>query len=109
MIRSKNLKVASHTTDAIGGLRVPTNLTELQSFLGICNVLRKIVPNVLRPAAPLNKKILKYYPKTFGPLNDNENQPRKALREALMSPPELQLQNATGHITLDTDACTFQV
>lgn len=39
VIRPKNLKNLSCTTDSIRGLKVPTGLTELRSFLWLRNVL----------------------------------------------------------------------
>lgn len=36
VIRPRSLKIASHTTHPIPGLRAPTNITELRSFLGMC-------------------------------------------------------------------------
>lgn len=38
VIRPERPEKYSHNTDAIATLQTPTNLTELWSFIGICNV-----------------------------------------------------------------------
>lgn len=46
LILPRNLEVASHTTEAIQKLKQPRNLTELRSFLGVYNDLKRFVPNL---------------------------------------------------------------
>lgn len=55
VVRPKHLKVSSHTTDAIRGLKALTNFTELRYFLGLCNVFRQIILNFVRLVAPLDQ------------------------------------------------------
>lgn len=52
VIRPRRLEIASHSTDAIHGLQKPTNITELQSFSGLCNILRQFVPNFCKTSGP---------------------------------------------------------
>lgn len=109
VIRSQILEETSHMTNAICGLQHPTNLTELCSFLGLCNIFLLFVPNLARMAVLLNAKLQKDKPKIFGPFNNEELKPKNLLKESLKAPPILTLTSFTGHIILDTDACDVQV
>ena len=109
VIRPGKLQIAEHTTDAIRQLQAPTNLTELRSFLGLCNVFRRFVPNFARIAAPLNRKLRKGEPTVFGPLNEEEMGALEELKKRLIEPPILTLPRRDGRYTVDTDACDKQV
>lgn len=103
VIRPRRLKLASHATIAIKQLQEPRNVTKLRSYLGLCSVFRRFVPNFARIAASLNRKLRKDQPKEFGTLNDDERCAMKTLQEKLISPPILVLPYAGEHYTLDTD------
>lgn len=57
VIRPAKLEVATRTKDAIVGLREPRKVTEMRLFLGLCIVLRRLVPNFAIIAAPLNRNL----------------------------------------------------
>lgn len=109
LIRRRCLDIASLTTGAYSGLKELTSRREFRSFLRLCNVFRQFVLNFARLAASLKLKLRNYQAKTFGPLNDKESKFMNSPRKALISPPILTLRKATGHMTLDTDACDIQV
>lgn len=109
VIRPRMLEIASDTTDAIKELRPVTNITELRSFLGFCNIFRKFVPNFKHIAEPLNRKSQKAHPKEFQGLAAVEAIAMKEFQIRLIAPPVLALPFAYGHITLDTEACNVQV
>lgn len=44
-------------TDGIRIFRPPTNIGELRSILGLCNMYRRLVPYFSRTPAPLNEKL----------------------------------------------------
>lgn len=103
------LQVASKCQDAIRKAFPPRTVKELQSFLGLCNVYRRFVPNFARIAAPLTKKLRKGEPQNFGDLDKAESEAYERLRDSMISPPVLALPRAGYSYTLDTDACDYQV
>lgn len=58
-VRRDRLGRSTKSTDAICEPQQPTNLTELKSFLRLCDLYRRSVPSVIRIAAPLNCKLEK--------------------------------------------------
>lgn len=61
VIQTGRPKLAYYTTDAVTKLEHCTSQTELCSFLGLCNLFRWFVPNFVRLAALLNKKLKRTY------------------------------------------------
>lgn len=59
IIRAGKLHAVEKTTEAIAGLKEPSTITKMKSFLALCNVFRRFVPNVSRIATPLNAKLYK--------------------------------------------------
>ena len=70
VIRPGKLKIASNNLKAIELAKSPGNQTELKSFLGVCNVYRRFVPNFARIASHLNAKTSKKQPYHIGNLSD---------------------------------------
>ena len=109
VVRPGKLQVAEQTPKAIEGFPEPTNTTDVRSFLGLCNVFRRFVPNFARVAAPLNLMLQKGQPDKFDELTDEQKAAFNELKERLISPPILALPQPHGHYVLDTDACDKQV
>lgn len=59
----------------------------MRSFLRMCNVYRRFVPNVAKIAAPLNRKTSKEHPFELGVLSDSEYKAFIELKNSLVSPP----------------------
>lgn len=55
VITTRRLYIATKTIDAVRDLMYPTSTSKLLSFLGLYNVYRRLVSNILQMAAPLNK------------------------------------------------------
>ena len=109
VVRPGKLQVASKTVDAVQKMHRPTNLTELRSFLGLCNVYRRFVPNFSRIASPLTAKLEKGKDATFPTLTEEEENAFLTLKKKLASPPELALPQSGRTYIVDTDACDKQV
>jgi Reverse transcriptase (RNA-dependent DNA polymerase) len=52
VIRPGKLEVAAKNTDALKTAKPPATQTELRSFLGLCNVYRRLVPSFAKVASP---------------------------------------------------------
>ena len=109
-IHPGKLAVASKTVDAVKGFSEPTTQTQLRSFLGLCNVYRRFVPNFARISAPLNKMLKKDEPAVF-PEHFTEEQLKSflTLKSALTKAPILSLPRKGLPYSIDTDACDYQV
>ena len=108
-IRPGELRVLDATTAAVQELHPPKTVTQLRSFLGLCNVYRRFVPNFARIAHPLNAMLKKGEPKSFETLRPDAEDAFKALKRALTTTPVLALPRADAHSRLETDACDRQV
>lgn len=68
VIRPKKLEIIGAVRIANPKLQNYTTQTEVQSFLGLCNVFRRFVPNFSRLVAPLHKNmavvLAKIFPRT---------------------------------------------
>lgn len=83
--------------------------TGIISFIGPCNVFRRFVPNFVRIATPLNRKLEKGQPFNFETLTDAEYVTFEELKRWMVSPPILALPEREIHYKPDTDACETQV
>lgn len=99
-----SLEVASQATDAIQKLKVPKMVTELRSFLGICNVFRRFASNLARISAPLNLKLRKGLAVKLDSLKKEEINALRTLQEELVTPPVLALTKKKGKLVVETDA-----
>lgn len=59
------LEDSSHPIDRICCLQRPSNITDLRTFLGPCNVFRRFVLFVAWSAAPLIRKLQIYQPLVY--------------------------------------------
>lgn len=55
IIQPFHLELVVRAADNVAKLESPTKVTELRSFLGLCNVFRWFLPNLTLLTGPLNK------------------------------------------------------
>ena len=61
VIRHGKIEVASKNTKAVEGFKEPLTQTGIRSFMALCYVYRRFVPNFAGKAAPLNALLRKGY------------------------------------------------
>ena len=109
VIRPGPLGVATKNTEAVKRFKEPTAQTELRSFLGLCNVYQRFVPNFARTSAPLNAFLKKGCTTELPPFNEEQSAAFELLKKALLATPILRLPRADLPYSVDTDACNHQV
>lgn len=108
-IRSTQMKLASYTIDETRGLKPPSSITELRSFLELGNVFQQPGQNFAHIAAPLNQRLKKDWSATYLTLSSKRFDAMETLKSALVAPPVLALPYFKGELTINTDACNIQV
>jgi len=107
-INPGRLGVLDAHTRALREAHFPTTLTQVRSFLGMCNVFRRLVPSFARTAAPLTDLVGSTTPVLFSPATPLQQQAFDRLKEALLTPPVLALPRRGRTYVLDTAACGSQ-
>ena len=95
------IKPQSAKLKAIVEYPQPTNITELQRFLGLANYHRRFINQFAYIAAPLYRLLKKTVPYVW---SDEQNTAFCALKEALSSEPVLALFDPNAKCELHTDA-----
>ena len=88
---------------AIDGMKAPTNVSELRTFLGLANYYRKFIHQFSAQAQPLNLLLRLDTVWTWGPLQETAF---TSLKLALRSDPVLRMPNPLYPYTLYTDWST---
>lgn len=108
VIARGRLRVAQKTTKAIRLLWYQTTLSLMRSFLGLCNVHRRFVPNLPTLVLPLNQRLKKGALRQFEP-DSAERDEVDVLKEKLIKAPISVLQRLYEQYTFDGDTCDTQV
>ncbi len=101
VVTTQGIKADPNKIEAIRSYPVPTNLKEVQRFLGLAGWYHRFVPNFSQIAEPINA--LKKKGKTFN-WSDQCQQAFEQLKSNLTSPPILGRPNLQQHFTVYTDA-----
>ena len=109
VIKPGKLEIDATSTAALKQMEHPSTQTELRSFLGLCNVYRRFVPNYARIAAPLTDLLKKDKPIKLEPFGEAEATAFRSLIEAISSPPVLALPKVNLPYSVDTDASHRQI
>lgn len=107
-VRRGLLVAANKNAAAIQRLSIPTTQTELRSFLGMCNVYRRFIPNFAEVASPLNSLLRKRTP-VLPEFSGSKKESFDKLKRALANPPVLALPQPELPFSVDTDALNFQI
>lgn len=108
MIAPGTLQVAKATANVIKLLQYLNAISQMRSFLGLCNGYRRFVSRFSKIGPRLNRKLKE------GEFKEScsDNQDRRAvngLKNRLFSPPVFALPRAKGQYTVDTDAQDTQI
>jgi hypothetical protein len=87
----------------IKAAKVPVTKKQLQSFLGLCNYLRRYIANYAELVKPLTDLTLKGIPLIL-PWNDEHTVTFNKLKQSLMTAPALKMPDVTKPFVLRTDA-----
>jgi len=109
IVRRGQLHVHQKSVDALKNAKFPTTKTQLKSFLGMCNVYRRIVKDFAKRAKPLHAQTRVKIPPDLLPPTDVASAAFEDLRDALLCLPVLALPKANRKIVVDIDACADQV
>jgi len=96
-------------TRALREAHFPTTLMPVRSFMGMCNVFGRFVPNFARMAAPLTDLMGSTVPVLVPPATPLQQQAFERLKEALKTRPVLALPRRGRKYVLDVNACGTQV
>ena len=94
--------------EALKKLKIPKNVKELRSFLGLCNYFRKFIQNFSEIALPLTE-LTKTKNNPYYKWGTAEDDSFSDLRRALVSAPILKHFDRTRKTILSCDASSFAV
>ncbi len=103
------LRVANKTCSAIRDAEYPATVTQMRSFLGMCNVYRRLVPKFSRTSSSLYALTEKWSCFNLQPLSDKQRSAFELLKKALLEPRILRMSDPTRPFSVDTDACQYQI
>jgi len=102
IVSGEGIKVDPHKTATVSDWPEPTNLKDLQRFLGLCNYFRRFVPKYSEVARPLTRLTGKDAFHT--PFTEQESESFKKLKRSLVSPPVLAIPNFSHPFEVFVDA-----
>ncbi|CAI7761096.1 unnamed protein product [Closterium sp. NIES-54] len=106
IISAEGVRIDPKNIVRIQAWHAPTNLTELQSFLGFVNYVRQFVPDMAKLTAPLTDLLRKGVEYTWG---EKEQAAFSALKQFLCSPPVLHIADPHRPFELVSDASDIAV
>ncbi len=112
LISSEGIVMQQRGIDKILAWPIPTNRTELKSFLGFANYYREFILGYSHIAAPiiaLDRKDKENPKNTAIIWNDDADQAFQDLKKAFTEPPILSLPSEEGLYILDTDASVVAI
>ncbi|CAI7822009.1 unnamed protein product [Closterium sp. NIES-54] len=101
IISAKGVEIDPKRIATIQAWHAPTNLTEMQSFWGFVNYVRRFVSDMAKLTTPLTNLLRKGFEYTWG---EKEQAAFSALKQILCSPPVLHIADPHRPFELVTDA-----
>ncbi|CAN8062284.1 unnamed protein product [Agarophyton chilense] len=96
-------------TAALREVQPPSTQKQLRSFLGLCNVYRRFVPQYSHIAAPLNSKLRKGQPVQLDQFRQAEVEAFDTPKTKIITAPVLALPIPNLPYSVDTDSSEYQV
>ncbi|CAI7780674.1 unnamed protein product, partial [Closterium sp. NIES-54] len=106
VISEAGVEIDPKKLDTVKAWHPPTNITELQSFLGFVNYVRQFVPDMARLTAPLTDLLRKGVAFTWG---EKEHAAFSTLKNVLCSPPVLRIADPHRPFEVVTDASDIAI
>jgi hypothetical protein len=106
IVGTRGVRADPARTETIMGWPRPTNIKELQSFLGFANFYRRFIEGYARETSPLSDLLKKSQEFSWNAEADNAFQ---RLKERFSSAPILRHFDPATVIRLETDASTFAI
>ena len=102
------LQVLEKNLQSIAKAETPSSKREVRSFLGLCGVYRRFVPNYATISKPLTSLTKKGAPESFE-LDAEQTGAFEDLKRNLMNPPTLSLPREGRPYAIETDASDRQI
>ncbi|GJP84837.1 hypothetical protein CLOP_g14887 [Closterium sp. NIES-67] len=106
VISTEGIRIDPKKLWAIQEWQPPTNLQQLQSFLGFVNYVRRFIPNMAGLTGPLTDLLQKG---TFYEWGEKQQAAFEALKNHLMSPPVLRIADPERSFEVITDASDIAI
>ncbi|GJP48125.1 hypothetical protein CLOM_g7403 [Closterium sp. NIES-68] len=106
VISTEGIRIDSKKLRAIQEWKPPTNLPQLQSFLGFVNYVRRFIPNMAGLTGPLTDLLQKGTCYEWG---EKQQAAFEALKKLLMSPPVLRIADPEWPFEVITDASDIAI
>ncbi|GJP30377.1 hypothetical protein CLOM_g962, partial [Closterium sp. NIES-68] len=106
VISTEGIRIDPKKLRAIQEWQPPTNLQQLQSFLGFVNYVRRFIPNMAGLTGPLTDLLQKG---TFYEWGEKQQAAFEALKNLLMSPPVLRIADPERPFEVITDASDIAI
>ncbi|CAI5467927.1 unnamed protein product [Closterium sp. Yama58-4] len=106
VISRDGIKIDPKKIKTIQEWKAPTNVTELQSFLGFVNYVRRFIPNMAGITGPLTDLLHKDKNFVWG---EEAEAAFQELKQLLVSPPVLRIADPSKPFEVVTDASDFAI
>ncbi|GJP82049.1 hypothetical protein CLOP_g12174, partial [Closterium sp. NIES-67] len=106
VISTEGIRIDLKKLRAIQEWKPPTNLQQLQSFLGFVNYVRRFIPNMAGLTGPLTDLLQKG---TFYEWGEKQQAAFEALKKLLMAPPVLHIADPERPFEVITDASDIAI